>query len=1046
MPAIAVIKAVANDSAITYYSTGAANLSQGTLVSVTGIGSDGGSTWFNRSNVRITSATKTTFTVDFTNGPQVPITGVSFAGSGSGESATYTTSRAHEFQVGDRVTVSGLAPDVLNLDPAGVAITSVTDTTFTVPSSAPTDSQIDAANSMDEAANLILNNPVTNVVLTGTGANEIATYTTLEPHGLSVNDLVAVNGLSPASANILGNKAKAILSVPTSTTFTVSSSVTARGFTFNRTASAFSSVYLPASLTSNPAGSAAAAFSWNNFHVVPSAGLFETYHREYQSGYDTIYTASPSQHSVAYAAVDPTNSANSLKSVTFRYSGPGSQVGKKIAFKFFALSGRDQSDISSHFSTTDGGAEHILTVVSDGHSGAKAEFTVTRDDTPFADADGNGDILNAGFVAGNSILSDLAVHWERLGFGPIVKLVGTSYSPLGNCDPATSGLTIRLCSQTGFRDETFDWSVANRAWFQQDNQFDYSQAWAKSYAAGETLDLKFHVIDIWGNPIAGHNVQFNITGGKDLKWAKDSIKTATNSDGYVTFVTRNLNTAKQVNAHVDYNPDTGQATVGILSFQPQVALVPANPGPECDDLMWFQMHGGAPIADASATFKLQRIGSVNFAPVLPSALSSIATTDTTSDSTPVTAVSGNGTLMTYTAVNDFTVGESVAVRGNVPSALNTTTAGLVVTEATPTSFTLACSQAMSPCNATTATTFGKAMRAGAAVPTALALDIDGTSRTDVISGQFNLLSPINTFSYVGLRKRKINQAQLLYDPNVTVTATNGGLSAVVNPAQKLAGYTDFTDSSSFSSKLVFGAPCYSGVCIQDLAFMATKPGDTTWTIALGAWKRTFTMHYGDLPDASRARSVIATSSNIIAIPNVTQTSSFTVVDRNGNAYANRNVTVSVSGVGTLTSAAQVTTDLNGRVTVTTTSATAGDQIVTVTADTNGTQMADGSYSRFNATLGATVTIPAGSSSASTTIHFGRILVNSVAAKKAGATIEVWNASGKTLSVKIDGKKVFTKKLSKAKQSVVVPLVKGAHTLVITIPGMTPSQTVKVTAS
>jgi len=690
--------------------------------------------------------------------------------------------------------------------------------------------------------------------------------------------------------------------------------------------------------------------------------------------------------------------------------------------------------------------DHLLTVESDGNGAAMAEFTVTRDNAPFADNQGNGDILSASFVAGNSILGDMAVHWELPGYGPIIKLVGTSYSPNANCDPSTSGLTVHLCSQTGFRDETFDWSVANRAWFQQDNQYDYSQAWAKSYTAGEMLDLKFHVIDIWGNPIVNHKVLFNITGGKDLKWAKDSATKATDANGYVVFQTQNTNTAAQVNAHVDYNPDTGQATVGILSFQPQVALVPANPGPECDDLLWFQMNGGAPIADTSATFKLQRVGSVNFSPVLPTALNSVQATDTTSDSVPVTGVSGDGTTMTYTANNDFTAGEIVGVRGSNPSVLNTPNAGLAILSATPTSFTVTCSVAMSPCNATTASVFGKALRIGVSVPTSLPLDIDGLSRSDIISGQFNLLSPINTFSYVGLKKRVISQAQLLYDPNVTVTATNGGMSAVVSFAQKATGFVDFTDAASFSSKLIFGAPCYSGVCIQDLAFMATKPGDTTWTVSLGSWKRSFTVHYDALTDASHARYLNATSASLIAIPTVPQTTTFAIVDRNGNPYANRNVSVAVTGVGTLVTAAQGVTDSQGKIAVTSNSTTAGAQVVTVTADTSDTQLASGSYSRYNARTGSNVDIAAGSSIASTTIHFGQIVVNSVVAKKAGAVLEVWNASGKKITVKIDGKTTFTLKVTKAKQLVTVPLVKGTHTLVITIPGMSPTKTVKVKAT
>ena len=1073
MAPINVKNAIANDATITYYSDQAYKLSQGTLVTITGITSSGGnntSTWFDRRNVKITSATKTSFTVNYGNGPSIPITTVSVALDGAAVKATYTTSRAHELQVGDLVAVTGLSPSTLNTVANGTPILSLTDTTFTVASKAAVGQHIDTANTLEPAVSQVLNAPVTAVSFAGSGATKTITYTTRIPHGLLVGDKVAVSGVMPTSLNIKATAPKTISAV-TSTTFTVPwVGVNVVQSVANKTSSAFSSVFSPVSsqelvagklklVDQSTSGRAVSAFSWENFHIIPAAGLFETFHREYQSGFTTIYGASPSQHSVAYAIADPSNSSNSVKSVTFKYSADASQIGKMIAFQFSAQSGEDDHDISSDFTSVYTGTNNLIEVVSDGSTGAKAEFTLTRTSEPFADADGNGDVLNAAFVAGNSVLGDMTVHWARPGFGPIVKLVGTSTSPVGICGPSTSlGLTVHICGQTGFRDETFDWSVANRAWFQEDSAYDYAQAWSKSYAAGDLVDMKYRVTDIWGNPISNHNVIFALDSTKDSKWSKDGATLRTDTNGYVIFQSKNLNTPAQVAAHIDYNPDTGKPTAGILSFQVRANLSPTNPGPECVDLVWFQLNSGAPIAPTAANIKLQRIGSVNFPPTPPTtdALAAISSVNISVDPSLITGVTSDGTSMTYVSDNEFSVGDVVRIRNLRPSYLNSATA--TITASTANSFTVACAASfISTCTAAEVTVVGTATRSGATLPTVLPLDINGERRNDIISAQLALTSPFNTFSYINSKGKRVSQPQELYNPNFTIKATNGGLSAVASAAQKTASFVDFADASSFRSTVVFGVPCYIGGCIQDLVFMATKPGLTTWTISYGTWSQSFSFNYSDIPDGSRARYLKADQTSFVAIADTPQTTTYTLVDRNGNAYAGRDVLVEVNNgslvkvndvsTGAMRSATS-TTDANGKVTVISQSSAVQDQIVIVSiTNTNGSELTATSYERFDATSGSTKTIAAGVASATTTISFGKIVVKSVTAKKAGANVLVWNASGKRVVVKEGTKTLFTSPvLSSAQQTISVPLVKGKHTLTISIAGMTPNVTAVVTAS
>lgn len=1075
MAPIVVKNAIANDSTITYYSEQAYKLSQGTLVSVTGINSVGGgntSTWFDRQNVRITSATKTSFTVNYANGPSVPVSSVSVALDGVLK-ATYTTVRAHDLQVGDLVAVAGFSPSSLNTIANGTPVLAATDTTFTVATKANVGTQIDAENTLAPAVAKVLNAPVTDVSFAGTGASKLITYTTRVPHGLLVGDKVAVSGVMPTTLNIKATAPK-VISAVTSTSFTVPwTGANVIQTAANKTSSAFSSVFSPVStqalvngkltlVDQSTSGRASSAFSWENFHVVPATGLFETFHREYQSGFTTIYGASPSQHSVVYAISDPITPANSVKSVSFRYKADVSQIGKSIAFQFNAQSGVDDHDISSDFTATYVGTDNTIEVVSDGAGGAKAEFTLTRTSDPFADADGNGDVLNAAFVAGNSVLGDMTVHWQRPGFGPIVKLVGTSTSPVGICGPSVSlGLSVHICGQNGFRDQTFDWSVANRPWFQEDSAYDYAQAWAKTYVAGDIVDMKYRVTDIWGYPIANHNVIFALDSGKDSKWSKDGATLRTDSNGFVNFQSKNMNTAAQVAAHIDYNPDTGKPTAGILSFQVRANLSPTKPGPECVDLVWFQLNSGAPIAPTAANIKLQRIGSVNFPPTTPTteALAAISAANISVDPSSITGVTSDGSLMTYISDNEFNVGDVVRIRNVRPTYLNTATATIVAS--TPNSFSVNCSASfISNCSASEVTQEGSATRSGATLPTVLPLDINGERRNDIISAQLALTSPFNTFSYVNSKGKRVSQPQELYNPNFQVTATNGGLSAVASAAQKAASFVDFKDASSFRSKVVFGVPCYIGGCVQDLVFMATKPGLTTWTVSYGTWSQSFSFNYSEIPDGKHARYLKADQESFAAIPNTPQTTSYTLVDRNGNPYAGRDVSVAVSSgslvkvndgetfaAGTTTSTTS-TTDANGKVTVISQSATGTDQIVTVNVtNTSDSELTANSYEKFDATSGSNKTIAAGTPTATTTINFGKIVVKSVTAKKAGANVLVWNAVGKKVTIKQGTKTIYTSaNLTSAQQTISVPLTKGKHTLTISIPGMSPNVSSVVTAS
>jgi len=82
----------------------------------------------------------------------------------------------------------------------------------------------------------------------------------------------------------------------------------------------------------------------------------------------------------------------------------------------------------------------------------------------------------------------------------------------------------------------------------------------------------------------------------------------------------------------------------------------------------------------------------------------------------------------------------------------------------------------------------------------------------------------------------------LYAPDVTVTATNGGLASLATAQQVSDGYADFNDLSKFSATVKFGFSHY-----QNLVLVGTKAGLTTWTITAGTWTYSITQNYVAAP-------------------------------------------------------------------------------------------------------------------------------------------------------------------------------------------------------
>ena len=122
---------------------------------------------------------------------------------------------------------------------------------------------------------------------------------------------------------------------------------------------------------------------------------------------------------------------------------------------------------------------------------------------------------------------------------------------------------------------------------------------------------------------------------------------------------------------------------------------------------------------------------------------------------------------------------------------------------------------------------------------ALVLDKTGTDTLDdTIVAALSITRMKTQIEKIGSTKLKTPIQNFVYSPDVVITATNGGLSAAPTEAQKNSNFADFVSSSAFKAKTVFGYNHY-----QDLLFVATNPGTTTWTIAIGNWKYSFSQDY-----------------------------------------------------------------------------------------------------------------------------------------------------------------------------------------------------------
>lgn len=640
----------------------------------------------------------------------------------------------------------------------------------------------------------------------------------------------------------------------------------------------------------------ATGLTWNNLHVKSESGVFENFHREWKVekpgdlfSSDHIDLNSPTQHNQAWVRTD-------RNSYTTTYSGGVSQANKTI---IFILQGYNADGNAMDFTvsspavtaapqpvkvTVTGGQTYRATLAIPTDGSGNAEVTATLKSTPvafdsiitsiatkiadvtpstksktiilnkktkkkktvtsvtYAKAVNATKITAYEYALGDSenwlpapaspfdiaqttqtvkmraidVIGPQVITWQEAGWRPIIKLWGV---PGGRT--CNQNMTVYLCTGIDIRDQTFDWSVANRPWFKGGPNYDYAQAYSKTYTPGSTVALKFFVRDIWGTPIANLPLTVALNGGASVKWNNYNGNIRTDAQGFATFTALNKNTVKQVTSHVDINPDPPHVkTKGVLGF---VVTVTSNQIDEVADLMWFQMVGDITIAGGcpnSTDFFHCGYGNVAFpfasrGPNVPSKDGNYWL----ENSNPITNTVADGQNITFTVNNTYKKGEVIKVTAG--SLLAIKDKELTVDSATATTFVV---------KDTTAAASSSTQGTVTLKNPDLTLDPAGTSLDDVIIAAMNIARLTN------------KQNIFLWAPEVKITATNGGLSAVVTADQKANGFVDFKDSSRFSATTKFGFTYY-----QDLVFMATNPGTTTWTVSVGKWSYSFSQNYVAAP-------------------------------------------------------------------------------------------------------------------------------------------------------------------------------------------------------
>lgn len=327
-------------------------------------------------------------------------------------------------------------------------------------------------------------------------------------------------------------------------------------------------------IASSPASAEAWVGSptWSNLHVKTEDGVFERFKREFDEA-SVLQTQSETQHNQAWVRTDRND-------VTVEYRGGVANAGKQVQFI-----------LDGDVPFTDSIDGDVNIAVTDETGYASVTMTVTGDSQA-------EDVLRADITNGTVTVGTMVILFQDAGYFPVIKLVGTGTGPRAVCSTTNMQLDSRIyphqCLDSDLTEQTWGWSVFKKSWLPE-----YSQVYVKSYLAGSTMSLLYHVTDIWGTPIASKQIQLVVDPKCRLcKWASFKGTKSTSATGYVSFTVQNKNTTKEVFANSFTNADTKTREHGYVAF---AVLPTTNELEESVDHFWPQLVSDITVKSNAST-------------------------------------------------------------------------------------------------------------------------------------------------------------------------------------------------------------------------------------------------------------------------------------------------------------------------------------------------------------------------------------------------------------------------------------------------------------
>jgi len=313
---------------------------------------------------------------------------------------------------------------------------------------------------------------------------------------------------------------------------------------------------------------------WNALYAKTGDGIVEQNRNIFDSK-GVLQVNDSTQHPLVWVRMD-------ISQVTVQYKGGATEANKQIQFI--------ADNAGQKFTFSDDISAESKIVTTDSSGSANVTYTVTgvTPDSYLRVGIADCDYINNKSTCPNyaknknaDLGGPLIFQWEKPGYYPIIKLDLTN----------------------SVRDVYWDWSEFKNSWVGE-----RSHVYIKTYPVGSTITLPYTVTDIWGAPIADYPISMVAQGAYcggtvKCKWGNTPSEINTDSNGNVTFIEKNKNTAADACKNID---PTTKKRCGIgANFQPTT-----NQIPESSDIIWPQFVNDMTMNPAAISYRVVDRGGI----------------------------------------------------------------------------------------------------------------------------------------------------------------------------------------------------------------------------------------------------------------------------------------------------------------------------------------------------------------------------------------------------------------------------------------------------